>query len=203
MLIGQIANAQDSDNPNHIPILHPRILGLEAETKPDQLPGMQSPIDTANPNLTVPAQMIIELWDRIMELGQYQAVYPESVAKSRIEERKKMLSEIAEWRLRGDAQKRLKLRFQKNARSLAKAKEASTKRFKVETPTEHILPEVTEGASLAQESSSEETLSISIQALGIDPMDVETEEWSDQMDTWEREVNASRYSLSDEDEVNW
>jgi hypothetical protein len=203
LLIGQITNAQDSANPNHIPILHPRTFGLKAEVKRSQLPGTQSPINTSEPNLTVPAQVLIELRDRIMELGQHQAIYPKSVAKARTEERNKMLSEIAEWRLRGDAQKRLKLKFHKKARSLAKAKEASTKSFQVETPTENFLPEATERASLAEESSSEEKLSTSLQTLGIDPMDVETEELADQMDKWERDVNASRYSLSDEDEVIW
>jgi hypothetical protein len=204
VLIGQITNAQAGTNPNNIPILHPRIFGLKAEIKPSQIPATQSPIRKARPNPTVSVQVLIELRNRIMVLlGQSQSTYSESVAKSRTEEQKKMLGRIAELRVQVDAQKRLKLRFQRKARSLAKAKEVSMKSFQVETLNENILPDATDGAALSEESSTEEKLSESFQALGIDPMDVETEEWADQMEKWEREVNSCRYSLSDEDEVIW
>jgi hypothetical protein len=136
-------------------------------------------------------------------LGQSQSTYPESVAKSRTEEKKKMLARIAELRLQVDAQKRLKLRFQRKARSLARPNDASVKSFQVEAPTENILPEATEGVALSEESHMEERFLGNFQALGIDPINVETEEWVDQMEKWEREVNSCRYSLSDEDEVIW
>jgi hypothetical protein len=198
VLIGRITNAQAGTNPNHIPILHPRIFGLKAEIKPNQIPATQSLIRKARPNPTVPVQVLIELRNRIMALlGQSQSTYPESVAQSRTEEQKKMLARITELRLQVDAQKRLKLRFQRKARSLAKAKEVSMKNSQVEAPTENILSEAIE------ESPTEEKFLTNFQALGIDPIDVENEEWADEMEKWEREVNSSRYSLSDEDEVIW
>jgi hypothetical protein len=204
VLVGRITNVQAGTNPNHIPLLHPRIFGLKVEIKPNRIPATRSPIRKAKPNPTVPVQVLIELRNRIMVLlGQFQSTYPESVAKSRTEEKKKMLARIAELRLQVDAQKRLKLRFQRKARSLAKAKEVSMKSFQVEDPTENILPEATEGAALSEESHMEERFLRSFQALGIDPIDVEAEEWVDEMEKWEREVNSCRYSLSDEDEVIW
>jgi hypothetical protein len=197
VLIGRITNAQAGTNPNYIPILHHRIFGLKAEIKPNQIPATQSPIRKARPNPTVPVQVLIELRNRIMVLlGQSQSTHPESVVKPHTEEQKKMLARIAELRLQVDAQKRLKLRFQRKARSLAKAKEVSMKNSQVEAPTENILSEAIE------ESPTEEFLT-NFQALGIDPMDVETEERADEMEKWEREVNSCRYSLSDEDEVIW
>jgi hypothetical protein len=196
VLIARITNAQAGTNPNHIPILHPRIFGLKAEINPNQIPATQSPIRKARPNPTVPVQVLIELRNRIMVLlGQSQSTYPEFVAKSRTEEQKKMLARISELRLQVDAQKRLKLRFKRKA-SLAKAK-VSMKNSQVEAPTENILSEATE------ESPTEEKFLTSFQALGIGPMDAETGEWVDEMEKWEREVNSSRYSLSDEDEVIW
>ena len=203
-LMGRITNTQAGTNPNYIPILHPRVFGRKAETKPNQIPATESFIRKAKPNPTVPVQVLIELRNRIMAiLGQSQTTYPESLAKSRAEEQKKILSRIAELRLQVDAQKRLKLRFQRKARSLAKAKEVSVKSFQVEAPTENILPEATADAALSEGSPMEEKFLTSFQALGIDPMDVETEEWANQMEKWEREVNSCRYSLSDEDVVIW
>jgi hypothetical protein len=204
VLMGRITNAQAGTNPNNIPILHPRIFGLKAEIKPNQIPATQSPIRKARPNPTVPVQVLIELRNRIMVLlGQSQSTCPESIAKSCTEQQKKMLARIAELRLQVDAQKRLKLRFQRKARSLARANDASVKSFQVEAPTENILPEATADAALSEGSPMEEKFLTSFQALGIDPMDVETKQWANQMEKWEREVNSCRYSLSDEDEVIW
>jgi hypothetical protein len=204
MLIAQITNSQAGTNPNHIPILHPRTFGLKAEINPNQIPETQASISKAKSNPAVSVQVLIELRNRIMTLlGQSQSTYPESVAKSRTEEQKKMLNRIAELRFQVDAQKRLKLRFQRKARSLDKAKEVSMKSFQVEAPTENILPEATDSAAVSEESPTEVKFLTSFQALGIDPMDVETEEWADQMEKWEREVNSCRYSLSGEDEVIW
>jgi hypothetical protein len=203
-MISQITNAQAGANPNRIPILHPRIFGLKTEIKPDPIPATQSPIRKPKPNPMLPVQVLIELRDRIMALlAQSQSTYPESVAKSRTEEQKKMLNRITELRLQVDAQKRLKLRFQRKARSLSRANDGSVKSFQVEAPPENILSEATDGSAISEESPTEEKFLTSFQALGIDPMDVETEEWADQMEKWEREVNSCRYSLSNEDEVIW
>jgi hypothetical protein len=201
----RINSIRTGTDPNYIPIINPRIIHVKARTAPNQNPIEQSPIPKANPVPVVSTQELIQLQNRITALRSTPC--PETVAKFRVEQQRQLLNKIAEWGIQADNQLKLKIRFQRNARSLAKAKQSLAASFPVENHTEkELLPKVTQNVpfvgkvfpeeAFSDETPSETDLPTIFQQLGLDPLDVETEEWVEQMEKWDAEMRACTYSMS-------